>query len=49
MKDAENQATASETHYPAALVSVVSLKCALRVVVNLPIAVGQCSEAGTQD
>ena len=33
---------------PAALVSVVSLKCVLRVV-SLPIAVGQYSEAGTQD
>ena len=34
---------------PAALVSVVSLKCVLRVVVSLPIAVGQYSESGTQD
>ena len=51
MKDVKNQAMASESHYPAALVSVVSLKCVLRVAVNLAtsIAVGQCSEAGTQD
>ena len=47
--DVKNQAMASESHYPAAFVSVVSLKCVLRVAVNLPIAVGQCSEAGTQD
>ena len=50
MKDVKNQAMASESHYPAGLVSVVSLKWVpLRVAVNLPIAVGQCSEAGTQD
>ena len=48
MKDVKNQAMANESHYPAALVLAVSLKCVLRVAVNLPIAVGQCSEAGTQ-
>ena len=46
MKDVKNQAMASEY---VALVSAVSLKCVLRVAVSLPIAVGQCSEAGTQD
>ena len=49
MKDVKNQAMANESHYPAALVLVISLKCVLCVAVNLPIAVGQCSEAGTQD
>ena len=44
MKDEKNQAMASESHDPAALVSVVSLKCVLRAAVNLPIAVGQCRE-----
>ena len=46
MKDVKNQAMASESHDPASLVSVVSLKCVLHVAVNLPIAVGQCSEPG---
>ena len=49
MRDVKNQAMANESHYSAALVSVVSLKCVLHVAVSLPIAVGQCSEAGTQD
>ena len=40
---------ASESQDLAALVSVVSLKCVLRVAVSLPRAAGQCSEAGTQD
>ena len=40
---------ASESHDPTALVLVVSLKCVLRVVVRLPIDVGQCSGAGTRD
>ena len=33
MKDVKNQAMASESHDPAALVLVVSLKCVLRVAV----------------
>ena len=41
MKDIKNQAMVSESHYPAALVSVVSLKCMLRVAVNLPIMISQ--------
>ena len=50
MKDVKNQAMANKSHYPAALVLVISLKCVLCcVAVNLPIAVGQCNEAGTQD
>ena len=51
MKDVKNQAMASESHDPAALVLIgyFILKCVLRVAVSLPIAVGQCSEAGTQD
>ena len=49
MKDVKNQAMASESQDLAALVLVVSLKCVFRVAVNLPIAAGQCSEAGTQD
>ena len=35
MKDVKNQTMASESHDPAALVSVVSLKCVLRVAVRL--------------
>ena len=35
MKDVKNQAMASESHDPAALVSVVSLKCVLHVAVSL--------------
>ena len=34
-KKKKNQAMANESHYPAALVSVVSLKCVLRVAVNV--------------
>ena len=46
MKDVKNQAKASESHDPAAC---FILKFVLRVAVSLPIAVGQYSEAGTQD
>ena len=35
MKDVKNQAMASESHDPAILVSVVSLKCVLRIPVRL--------------
>ena len=37
----KNQAMASESHDPAALVSVVSLKCVLRVAVIMCCSVGQ--------
>ena len=43
MKDVKNHTMASESHDPAAL------KCVLRIAVRLPIAVGQCSGAGTRD
>ena len=35
MKDVKNQAMAGESHDPADLVSVVSLKCVLRIAVTL--------------
>ena len=37
LKDVKNQAMGSESHNPAALVSVVSLKCVLRVAVRLEL------------
>ena len=37
MKDVKNQAMASESHNPAALVSVISLKCVFRVAVRLEL------------
>ena len=48
MKDVKNHAMASESHDPAALVSLVSLKCVLCVAVRLPIAVGQCYSSGAE-
>ena len=44
MKDVKNQAMASESHDPAALVSVVSLKCVPASCCCEPsLPVGQCS------
>ena len=43
MKDVKNQAMASESHDPAALVSVVSLKYVLCVAVRLELKTKLCS------
>ena len=46
----KNQAMASESHDPAALVSVVSLKCVLRVAVRAGwYAVATCTADATSE
>ena len=43
MKDVKNQVMASESHDPAALVSVISLKYVFRVAVRLELKTKLCS------